>query len=113
MGPASGLPKSEVSRIRAGLDERVTAFRDRTLDHTEFPYVYLDELYAHVRDDTLGQVVPRAVVVATPSPRCSGRRSRARSRQADCLVCAPSPPMLTRDWAYTDVLVFAAFPKEH
>jgi len=59
MGAASGIKKSEVSRICAGLDERVTAFRNRTLGHTEFPYVYLDAIYVHVRDDALGQVVSR------------------------------------------------------
>ena len=65
MGAASGISKSEVSRICAGLDERVTAFRNRTLGHTEFPYVYLDAISVHVGDDALGQVVSRAVVVAT------------------------------------------------
>jgi hypothetical protein len=30
-----------------------------------FPYVYLDATYVAVRDDALGQVVSRAVVVAT------------------------------------------------
>jgi transposase-like protein len=61
----TGISKSEVSRICAGLDERVHAFRNRTLGHTEFPYVYLDAIYVHVRDDALGQVVSRAIVVAT------------------------------------------------
>jgi putative transposase len=42
MGVDSGISKSEVSRICAGLDEVVGAFRTRRLDHTEFPYVYLD-----------------------------------------------------------------------
>lgn len=60
-----GISKSEVSRICAGLDERVSAFRTRTLGHTTFPYVYLDATYVNVRDDALGQVVSRAVVVAT------------------------------------------------
>ena len=65
MGMDTGISKSEVSRICAGLDERVAAFRDRTLGHIGFPYVYLDATYVHVRDDALGQVVSRAVVVAT------------------------------------------------
>ena len=65
MGVDTGISKSEVSRICAGLDERVNAFRNRTLGHTEFPYVYLDATYVHVRDDALGQVVSRAVVIAT------------------------------------------------
>jgi putative transposase len=65
MGVDTGISKSEVSRICAGLDERVAAFRYRTLGHVEFPYVYLDATYIHVRDDALGQVVSRAVVIAT------------------------------------------------
>jgi putative transposase len=73
MGAASGISKSEVSRICAGLDERVTAFRNRTLGHTEFPYVYLDAIYVHVRDDALGQVVSRAIVVATGVTAQGGR----------------------------------------
>ena len=65
MGVEAGISKSEVSRICAGIDERVAAFRNRTLGHVEFPYVYLDATYVNVRDDALGQVVSRAVVVAT------------------------------------------------
>jgi len=65
MGIDTGISKSEVSRICAGPDERVAAFRGRTLGHVEFPYVYLDATYVHVRDDDLGQVVSRAVVIAT------------------------------------------------
>ena len=73
MGAAAGISKSEVSRICAGLDERVNAFRNRTLGHTEFPYVYLDAIYVHVRDDALGQVVSRAIVVATGVTAQGGR----------------------------------------
>jgi putative transposase len=64
LGIASGISKSEVSRICAGLDEIVGAFRTRQLDHVEFPYVYLDATYLHVRNQT-SQVVSMAVVVAT------------------------------------------------
>ena len=42
LGAESGISKSEVSRICAGLDEMVEAFRGRRLDHVEFPYVYVD-----------------------------------------------------------------------
>ena len=65
MGVDTGISKSEVSRICAGLDERVEAFRGRTLCHVAFAYVYLDATYVNVRDDALGQVVSRAVVIAT------------------------------------------------
>jgi putative transposase len=64
LGIDAGISKSEVSRICAGLDEVVTAFRTRRLDHTEFPYVYLDATYLHVRNAT-SQVVSMAAVVAT------------------------------------------------
>src|SRR5689334_15672911 len=64
LGIDSGISKSEVSRICAGLDEVVGAFRTRRLDHTAFPYVYLDATYLHVRNQT-SQVVSMAVVVAT------------------------------------------------
>jgi transposase-like protein len=64
MGVVAGISKSEVSRICAGLDETVGAFRTRELDHTEFPYVYLDATYLNVRNTT-SQVVSMAVVVAT------------------------------------------------
>lgn len=64
MGIEAGISKSEVSRICAGLDEMVGAFRTRTLGHIAFPYVYLDATYLHVRNTT-GQVVSMAVVVAS------------------------------------------------
>lgn len=64
LGVDSGIKKSQVSRICAGLDEVVGAFRTRSLDHIEFPYVYLDATYLHVRN-TASQVTSMAVVVAT------------------------------------------------
>jgi len=63
LGVESGISKSQVSRICAQLDEEVAAFRDRTLDHIEFPYVYVDATYLHGRKHH--RVVSRAVVVAT------------------------------------------------
>ena len=72
LGIDSGMSKSEVSRICAGLDEVVTAFRTRRLDHIEFPYVYLDATYLHVRNKT-SQVVSMAVVVATGITADGGR----------------------------------------
>jgi transposase-like protein len=63
LGAASGISRSEVSRICAGLDEVVRAFRERRLDHVAFPYVYLDATYLHVRENH--QVTSKAVVIAT------------------------------------------------
>jgi putative transposase len=66
---ASG--KSEVSRICAGLDESMEAFRSRPLHHTTFPYVFLDATYLHLR--RTGQVTSMAVVVATGVTATGGR----------------------------------------
>ena len=65
LGIDSGISKSEVSRICAKLDLKVDAFRNRSLAHVEFPYVYLDATYVKARDTDLHQVVSRAVVIAT------------------------------------------------
>jgi putative transposase len=72
LGIDSGISKSQVSRICTGLDEVVTAFRTRRLDHTQFPYVYPDATYLHVRNAT-SQVVAMAVVVATGITADGGR----------------------------------------
>ena len=63
LGIDSGISKSEVSRICAGLDEQVGAFRSRRLDHLAFPYIYLDATYLHLRESH--HVVSKAVVLAT------------------------------------------------
>ena len=63
LGAASGISKSEVSRICAGLDAEMTAFRSRSLGHVEFPYLFADATYLKGRVG--GQVVSRAVVVVT------------------------------------------------
>ena len=73
MGSARGISKSEVSRICKQLDVRVDAFRNRTLGHLAFPYVFLDATYVHVRDDALGQVVSKAIVIATGVTAEGGR----------------------------------------
>ena len=63
LGAASGISKSEVSRICAGLDDEMTAFRTRALGQVEFPYCFADATYLKGRVG--GQVVSRAVVVVT------------------------------------------------
>jgi putative transposase len=45
LGVESGISKSEVSRICAGLDTELDAFRNRSLDHVEFLYVFIDATY--------------------------------------------------------------------
>jgi putative transposase len=71
LGISSGISRSEVSRICVGLDEHVSAFKERRLDQAAFPYVYLDATYLHVRDDH--HVVSKAVVIAT-GIRADGHR---------------------------------------
>jgi putative transposase len=66
----TGIDKSKVSRICRELDEQVTAFRNRPLEHA-YPYVWLDALYLKVRQDH--RIVNRALVVAI-GVRESGER---------------------------------------
>ena len=55
------ISKSEVSRICAGLDVQVDAFRNRPLEG-RYPYLWLDAKVEKVRDG--GRVVPKALVLA-------------------------------------------------
>jgi transposase-like protein len=71
LGADSGISKSEVSRICAGLDEEVAAFRDRSLAEAAFPYVFLDATYCKARVGR--RVVSQAVVIAT-GVRADGHR---------------------------------------
>src|SRR5436305_13324101 len=71
LGGASGISKSEVSRICADLDEEVGAFRDRSLAEVGYPYVFLDATYCKARVNR--RVVSQAVVIAT-GVTADGRR---------------------------------------
>ena len=66
-----GISKSQVSRICAGLDEDVAAFRNRPLDCSPYPYLWLDGLTQKVREG--GRIVSVTVVVAT-GVNAEGRR---------------------------------------
>ena len=63
LGCVSGVSKSTVSRICAGIDEEIAAFRTRPLGHVAMPYVYLDAIYIKAR--VTHRIVSRAVVVPT------------------------------------------------
>jgi len=63
LGIDAGIGKSEVSRICAELDSVVAAFRDRSLAHTAFRYVFLDATYVKAHDGA--SVVSKAIVIAT------------------------------------------------
>jgi putative transposase len=73
----TGISKSEVSRICKRLNEHVDAFRNRPLGHIAFPYVYLDATHVNVRDTALGQVVSKAIVIATGTPPEATAKSSA------------------------------------
>jgi putative transposase len=55
------ISRSEVSRVCAGLDEQVGAFRNRPLEG-RYPYVWLDAKVEKVRDG--GRVVRKCLVIA-------------------------------------------------
>jgi len=55
------ISRSEVSRICAGLDEQVEAFRSRPLEG-RYPYIWLDAKVEKVRDG--GRVVRKCLVIA-------------------------------------------------
>ncbi len=63
LGIEAGVSKSEVSRICRELDTVVGEFRSRRLDHTTFPYLFLDATY--VKAHLGASVVSKAIVVAT------------------------------------------------
>jgi transposase-like protein len=79
LGATSGIKKSEVSRLCAGLDNVVGALRTRRLDHSEFPYVYLDATYLHVRNHD-AHVGSMAVIIATEITGRQRSRSLSASR---------------------------------
>jgi putative transposase len=63
LGIDAGVSKSQVSRICAELDTAVGEFRDRRLDHIEFPYVFLDATYVKAHEGA--RVISKAIIVAT------------------------------------------------
>ena len=87
LGIDTGISKSEVSRICAGLDEAVTAFRTRTLGHTGFPYLYLDISTSTRLTCTCG---------TTPVPSCPGKWCPRRSSSPP----GSPPPAGVKSWAW-------------
>ena len=71
LGNESGISRSTVSRICKDIDEDVHEFLSRRLDHTRFPYLFVDATYLDVRAGR--RVVSRALVVAT-GVSAEGRR---------------------------------------
>jgi putative transposase len=57
----SGISKSQVSRLCAEIDERVTAFLGRPIEG-DWPYLWIDATYVKARSE--GRIVSMAVIVA-------------------------------------------------
>ena len=115
----TGISKSEVSRICGQLDEEVGRFRTRRLDAVEYPFVFLDATYLHVRTDHL--VTSKAVVVAT-AVAADGRREILGVDVGDREDEVFWHGFLSTRWpkigphmdaAKTEVLAFNAFPRAH
>jgi Transposase, Mutator family len=66
----AGVSKDQVSRLCGGLDEQVTAFRERPLEGA-YPYVWLDAKVEKVRAG--GRVEHHALVVAYGVDACGQR----------------------------------------
>jgi transposase-like protein len=74
------ISSTTVSRVALELDEKLSVFRDRRLDHTEWVYLMLDARYEHVRVGS--KVVSQAVLVTVGFTR-QGRREVLDWRVAD------------------------------
>ena len=66
----SGISKSQVSRLCAEIDERVTAFLERPIEG-DWPYLWIDATYVKTR--AAGRIVSMAVIVAV-GVNSDGRR---------------------------------------
>ena len=67
---ASGISKSQVSRLCAEIDERVNAFLARPIEGA-WPYLWIDATYIKVRE--AGRIVSTAVIIAV-GVNTDGRR---------------------------------------
>ena len=87
----AGVSKDTVSRLCRGLDEQVTAFRERPLEGA-YPYLWLDAKVEKVRAG--GRVEHRALVVAYGVDAAASARSsawmwaRPRPRRSGASSCA-------------------------
>jgi len=57
----TGISKSQVSRLRSEIDDKISAFLDRPLEG-DWPYLWLDATFVKVRQN--GRIVSVAVIVA-------------------------------------------------
>src|ERR671916_110619 len=66
----SGISKSQVSRLFAEIDKRVSAFLSRPLEGA-WPYLWIDATYIKARE--AGRIVSTAVIIAV-AVNTDGRR---------------------------------------
>jgi transposase-like protein len=66
----SGISKSQVSRLCAEIDDKISAFLDRPLEG-DWPYLWLDATYVRCRSG--GRIVSTAVIIAV-AVNSDGRR---------------------------------------
>ena len=74
---ASGVSKSQVSRLVAEIDERVNAFLARPIEG-EWPYLWIDATYLKVREG--GRIVSTAAIIAVGVNSSPSRSAGATQR---------------------------------
>ena len=90
---ATGISRSQVSRLCEEIDDKVKAFLDRPLEG-DWPYVWLDATYVKVRRNH--RIVSVAVIIAAGSTRTADERcsawtsARPRPRPSGPTSCASS-----------------------
>lgn len=103
----SGISKSQVSRLCAEIDERVSAFLSRPLEGA-WPYLWLDATYIKVRDG--GRIVSRAVIIAVAVNEDGKREvlgvttgpSEAETRLGP-ISCAASQTAACAGWSWSSL----------
>jgi len=94
VGADSGISKSEVTRICAGLDEEVAQFHDRDLATLDDPYVFLDATYCKARVND--RMVSHAVLHTALSQPDSESISKKIKHRTDMVGVFPHPAALLR-----------------
>ena len=101
LGIDAGVSKSQVSRICGELDGAVNEFRERRLDHIEFPYVFFDATYVKAHEGAPGSCpkrsssppewLPTATVKSSASPSATAKTKRSGRRSCGRYAPAVSP----------------------
>lgn len=114
LGADTGISKSEVSRVCAGLDAEVAQFRDRTLSTLDCPYVFLDATYCKARvnhritSQAIGTVFQGASWQRCPVHFMRNVLSVEPKGRQDMTAS-----IIRTVVARPDLLAFAGFPQRH